>query len=650
VSYRPTSLANRGVGVGARGALATALLLVSMSAAPQVAAQTGLDPIVTVSVLPGREFTQGERMQINLVVAPPADAPGDLTAHVDGRGAVDGFVQRMWASEYDCPYGGCGSGVRPVPCAVGRACFQLPLQLDVRLPPGRHEFPITVVDARGRQTRLSASVDIRPALDRDGDRLPDPWEEQYELLYQSTDGGPNDDPDGDGVENLEEFLRGTNPRARYARYFAEGSSGDRARGLEQCYTVASLVGADLSRMWMTLVGDEGRRLSLSRYVINNRTLVCPLDRREHPSDRVSAVLVESEKPIVIERVAVTGALYEGPFLASVDVPFGTIGVPAPSTHWMFADGGTDGVLDTFYLAYNPGPGPVEVTFTFRTTGGAIARQRTQILPPGVRTTTWLNVDDAALGRTEAWVDVASTAPILVERAWRFDPPGRTVTHESASPGTDGASSRWFFPEVDGQAAFETTLVLANPDAREAVLYVNLLFTDREARGAGEVRVPPGGRVSLPARAILPDGRASVEIVSLNGVRVLGERTLSGRDEDGAWRVAAVGARAAAPRWTLPSVVKAPEVVVTNVSAFPARVELHFYTSYSYGEDLVQVIDIPARRRAVVSTGSRSLDTLRVTSQPTDRGTADIVVEAERYTAVGGVERARSSGLIGALVP
>ena len=31
------------------------------------------------------------------------------------------------------------------------------------------------------------------------------------------------------------------------------------------------------------------------------------------------------------------------------------GVEAPATHWHFADGGTDGVLDTFYLFYNPGP-------------------------------------------------------------------------------------------------------------------------------------------------------------------------------------------------------------------------------------------------------------------------------------------------------
>jgi hypothetical protein len=52
------------------------------------------------------------------------------------------------------------------------------------------------------------------------------------------------------------------------------------------------------------------------------------------------------------------------------------------------------------------------------------------------------------------------------------------------------------------------------------------------------------------------------------------------------------------------------------------------------------------RSAVVAAGADTLDTLRVTSQPTDRGAAEIVVEAERYTDVGNVARARSSAVFG----
>jgi hypothetical protein len=113
-------------------------------------------------------------------------------------------------------------------------------------------------------------------------------------------------------------------------------------------------------------------------------------------------------------------------------------------------------------------------------------------------------------------------------------------------------------------------------------------------------------------------------------------------------VAAIGAREPGSRWVLPSSTFG-EAVVTNVSRFPARVELHYYTSYSFGSDEIRTVDVPARGRVLVPPGPLALDTLRVTSQPTDRGTAEIVVEGERYADVGGVARARSSGAMGARV-
>jgi hypothetical protein len=45
--------------------------------------------------------------------------------------------------------------------------------------------------------------------DADGDGLPDCWELTYFPSIYSY--GPNDDPDGDGVSNLDEFLEGTSP-------------------------------------------------------------------------------------------------------------------------------------------------------------------------------------------------------------------------------------------------------------------------------------------------------------------------------------------------------------------------------------------------------------------------------------------------------
>jgi len=46
------------------------------------------------------------------------------------------------------------------------------------------------------------------ATDSDGDGLPDSWEMQY---FGNLDYGPNDDPDHDGLSNIQEFIAGTNP-------------------------------------------------------------------------------------------------------------------------------------------------------------------------------------------------------------------------------------------------------------------------------------------------------------------------------------------------------------------------------------------------------------------------------------------------------
>jgi hypothetical protein len=76
--------------------------------------------------------------------------------------------------------------------------------------PGNNLF-LRVVDEDGR-SGLSNTFSVEDPSDADGDGLPDSWEVRYFGSTSAPGGGPNDDPDGDGLTNLEEFLAGTDPR------------------------------------------------------------------------------------------------------------------------------------------------------------------------------------------------------------------------------------------------------------------------------------------------------------------------------------------------------------------------------------------------------------------------------------------------------
>lgn len=93
------------------------------------------------------------------------------------------------------------------------------LYLSVRDQSGVRDTRSLAVAQRGQMVRMDFTE-----LDSDGDRLPDRWESQY--FGSATAGNPNADTDGDGRNNLQEFIDGTNPLISDGRHPADNSPAD----------------------------------------------------------------------------------------------------------------------------------------------------------------------------------------------------------------------------------------------------------------------------------------------------------------------------------------------------------------------------------------------------------------------------------------
>lgn len=86
--------------------------------------------------------------------------------------------------------------------------------LDQNLPQNTEfTYQVRAHDYAGNLSPLSERITVRTAAeDLDGNGLPDDWERQN---FGRTGVDPNDDPDGDGLTNMQEYLAGTHPRDFY---------------------------------------------------------------------------------------------------------------------------------------------------------------------------------------------------------------------------------------------------------------------------------------------------------------------------------------------------------------------------------------------------------------------------------------------------
>ena len=192
---RPVAAGRWAARIGRRVGLVSILC----AAAAPAAAQT-----VRVEGAPVRA---GDGVQFQVEV--PADWQVDsITVDPLGFG-LNTFVRRLYPS-----YG---------PCPPGSQCFYDPYNtVDERTSVGEHTVAFTATGA-GRSRTFTARFRVDPPADDDHDGMPDTWErrEGLEPSDRLATSAPGDNPDADGIGNIDEFRAGSSPLGRYRQYFGD---------------------------------------------------------------------------------------------------------------------------------------------------------------------------------------------------------------------------------------------------------------------------------------------------------------------------------------------------------------------------------------------------------------------------------------------
>jgi uncharacterized repeat protein (TIGR01451 family) len=252
-----------------------------------------------------------------------------------------------------------------------------------------------------------------------------------------------------------------------------------------------------------------------------------------------AIVVEADQPIIAER-----AMYFGT-TRFWDGGHESVGVTGAATEWFLAEGAT-GFFDEYVLVGNANATDATVTLTYLLdTGATVTRVKT--MAPGSRLTVPVADEDAALARANVSTRVTSDVPVIVERAMYWPAPFTTWAEAHNSFGVTETALRWGLAEgrVGGPHAFETYVLLANPNATAAEVRLTFLREDGTTV-VKDYTVAPTSRFNVPVNAFVPelaDEDFAVVIEVRNGVPIAVERALYNNDAAGTWWAAGTNATA-----------------------------------------------------------------------------------------------------------
>ena len=353
------------------------------------------------------------------------------------------------------------------------------------------------------------------AADHDNDALPTWWEIRTGLDPHVPDA--DDDDDGDGLTNAEEFEQGTHPRGFVQRYLAEGVTGS---FFETRVNVVNPRETETASVQLRFLTDAGETVSEWLKVPPRTRRAVTLNQVPGLANAAVSTTIESDVLVAVDRTVTWDGTGYGAHAGQA--------VEAPAAAWYFAEGATTPGFELYYLVENPSTTPADVTFMWLPGDGRGEVIHQYEVPPLARLTILAN---AVPGLEHAEISLVVTTdeatPVVVERAMYRHAPGQMYAAGHGGAGVTAPATTWYLAEGATGPFFDLFVLVANPSFSDAHLEVRYLLPD------GRVIVKPHVARARQRLTIwvdledpaLVDTAVSTTVTSLDDVPIVVERAM-----------------------------------------------------------------------------------------------------------------------------
>ena len=288
---------------------------------------------------------------------------------------------------------------------------------------------------------------------------------------------------------------------------------------------------------VTFQGEDGSNKTF-RYTVGAFSR-CTIPMRDTAGRGSFAVQVSSDLPVLAERAMYFD--FNGKKGGS-----DSIGTPAPSTTWYFAEGYTGDSFDTWVVLQNPNYATTAATLSFMRQDGQVIIRQVSI---GPRQRATVHVDEIpGLEAADVSTRVVSDLPVVAERAMYFNYDGKDGGH--ASIGTPAPSDTWYFAEGYTGESFDTWVCLLNPNDAPTAATLSFMRSDGQVINR-QVFVGAQQRATVHVDEIPGLEAADVSTRVVSDLPVVAERAMYFNYRGRGGGHCTIGASSLKPEWYLP---------------------------------------------------------------------------------------------------